>query len=76
MKPWSIYGVSAVSSRFCLLFWNVIVILCNLAGADPTDPYRTTGATRNLGLIVARGPTVMLVCPEDGMEEIANPFQE
>jgi U6 snRNA-associated Sm-like protein LSm7 len=30
--------------------------------------------TRKLGTTVCRGTTVMLICPEDGYEEIANPF--
>jgi len=30
--------------------------------------------TRPLGLVVLRGPTVTLVSPVDGSEEIANPF--
>ncbi len=46
-----------------------------MRAADPTDPYRTTDKKRTLGLVVCRGTTVMLICPEDGMEEIANPFQ-
>ena len=41
---------------------------------DPSDPYRLTKQTRNLGLTVCRGTAVMLVCPTEGMEEIANPF--
>ncbi|KAI0632896.1 U6 snRNA-associated Sm-like protein LSm7 [Trametes polyzona] len=31
-------------------------------------------ATRNLGLVVLRGPTITLLSPVDGFEEIANPF--
>jgi len=30
--------------------------------------------TRNLGLIVARGTAVVVICPADGLEQIANPF--
>ena len=30
--------------------------------------------TRDLGLIVCRGPTVLLIAPADGSEEIENPF--
>ncbi|KAI0651262.1 U6 snRNA-associated Sm-like protein LSm7 [Trametes meyenii] len=30
--------------------------------------------TRNLGLVVLRGPTITLLSPVDGFEEIANPF--
>eukprot|EP00966_Prymnesium_polylepis_P088400 2045802-Prymnesium_polylepis.2 len=41
---------------------------------DPDDPYRLLDETRTLGLTVCRGTSVMLVCPTDGFEEIANPF--
>lgn len=44
--------------------------------ADPADPYRLTDQTRSIGLIVCRGSTVMLVSPEDGFEEIENPFAD
>ncbi|PCH43052.1 U6 snRNA-associated Sm-like protein LSm7 [Wolfiporia cocos MD-104 SS10] len=30
--------------------------------------------TRTLGLVVLRGPTITLLSPVDGSEEIANPF--
>ena len=30
--------------------------------------------TRTLGLTVVRGPTITLICPVDGLEEISNPF--
>ena len=32
--------------------------------------------TRTLGLAVLRGPTITLINPVDGSEEIANPFAE
>lgn len=41
---------------------------------DPFDPYKITDATRALGLTVARGTAVIMVCPVDGTLEIANPF--
>ena len=41
---------------------------------DPDDPYKLLDETRNLGLTVNRGTSVMLVCPTEGLEEIANPF--
>ncbi|KAJ1617034.1 putative U6 snRNA-associated Sm-like protein [Pavlovales sp. CCMP2436] len=41
---------------------------------DPDDPYKLLDETRPLGLTVCRGTTVMLICPVDGYEEIANPF--
>jgi hypothetical protein len=42
--------------------------------SDPDDPLRLTDATRSLGLVVLRGTAVMVVCPTDGTESIANPF--
>ena len=47
-----------------------------IAAADPADPLRTTAQTRSLGLIVCRGPQVTVVLPEEGMQEIANPFAD
>lgn len=49
---------------------------------DDTDEYlrdlddlsKITETTRKLGLVVVRGTQVSLVSPQDGMEEIANPF--
>ena len=42
--------------------------------SDPDDPYKLTEDTRQLGLVVCRGTSVVLICPADGMEAIANPF--
>jgi len=41
---------------------------------DPDDPMKLTEDRRPLGLVVCRGTAVILVCPADGMEQIANPF--
>jgi hypothetical protein len=41
---------------------------------DPEDIERVTDKTRKLGLIVVRGTQVSLVSPQEGVEEIANPF--
>nr|CDS29630.1 U6 snRNA associated Sm protein LSm7 [Hymenolepis microstoma] len=41
---------------------------------DPAEPSQITEDTRELGLVVCRGPSVELVCPADGMEAISNPF--
>jgi len=41
---------------------------------DPDEAYKLTEDTRQLGLVVCRGTTVILICPVDGMEAIANPF--
>ena len=35
---------------------------------------RITDKTRKLGLVVVRGTQVSLVSPQEGVEEIANPF--
>ena len=42
--------------------------------ADPEDAEKITDKTRKLGLVVVRGTQVSLVSPQDGVEEIANPF--
>jgi len=42
--------------------------------ADPADPLRVTEQTRTLGLVVCRGTQVTVVCPEDELREIPNPF--
>ena len=41
---------------------------------DPDDPFKASGATRKLGLVICRGVQVCLITPVDGTEEIANPF--
>ena len=41
---------------------------------DPDDLQTLTGQKRALGRVVIRGPQVSLISPEEGMEEIANPF--
>jgi len=41
---------------------------------DPDEPYKLAEDTRNLGLVVCRGTSVVLICPQDGVEAIQNPF--
>ncbi|GFH53745.1 hypothetical protein CTEN210_10221 [Chaetoceros tenuissimus] len=41
---------------------------------DPEDADKITDQKRKLGLVVVRGTQVSLVSPEEGREEIANPF--
>uniref|UniRef100_A0A8C9R6W6 U6 snRNA-associated Sm-like protein LSm7 n=1 Tax=Scleropages formosus TaxID=113540 RepID=A0A8C9R6W6_SCLFO len=41
---------------------------------DPDDQYKLTEDTRQLGLVVCRGTSVVLICPQDGMESIPNPL--
>lgn len=45
-----------------------------MSSSDPDDPEQVTSQTRKLGLVVIRGTQVSLVSPEEGTEEIANPF--
>ena len=46
----------------------------NIPCLDPEDSEKVTDQTRKLGLVVVRGTQVSLVSPQDGVEEIANPF--
>lgn len=41
---------------------------------DPEAPDSPSDKTRELGLMVCRGPSVFLISPLEGSEEIANPF--
>ncbi|KAK6292798.1 hypothetical protein J4Q44_G00362990 [Coregonus suidteri] len=41
---------------------------------DPDDQFKLTEDTRQLGLVVCRGTSVVLICPQDVMEAIPNPF--
>ncbi|KAA0152149.1 hypothetical protein FNF27_03669 [Cafeteria roenbergensis] len=43
---------------------------------DPEDTDCTTSASRPLGIMVCRGPSVMAVAPNDGYDAIANPFED
>jgi len=54
---------------------NLVLDNCTELLRDPEDPYKPTSEKRNLGLVVCRGSAVMLIHPEDGTEEIENPFQ-
>jgi len=53
---------------------NIVLDNCVEHLRDPDDPYKLTDDTRPLGLVVCRGTAVVLICPVDGMEAIANPF--
>lgn len=54
------------------IYEHFLILLSSLA--DPDDPFKLTEDTRDLGLAVCRGTSVVLICPSDGMEAIANPF--
>ena len=47
--------------------------LCRSLTVDPEDG-SVLDQTRSLGLVVCRGPTIVLISPTDGVEEIENPF--
>jgi U6 snRNA-associated Sm-like protein LSm7 len=47
---------------------SLVLLSDPLVLADP-EP-----RTRTLGLAVLRGPTITLLSPVDGLEEISNPF--
>ena len=60
---------------FLAAFHSFFLYLSNYNyNTDPEDLQRITDKTRKLGLVVIRGTQVSLVSPQDGMEEIANPF--
>ena len=53
---------------------NIVLDNCTEFIRDPDDPYKLSEDTRGLGIVVCRGTAVVLICPVDGMEAIANPF--
>lgn len=53
---------------------NLVLDDCDEYIRDKDDLSSITNETRKLGLVVIRGTQVSLVCPEDGMDEISNPF--
>lgn len=53
---------------------NLVLDDCEEYLRDPEDQEVITDKTRKLGLVVIRGTQVSLVSPQEGVEEIANPF--
>ena len=53
---------------------NIVLDNCTEFIRDADDPYKLSDETRTLGIVVCRGTAVVLICPVDGMEAIANPF--
>jgi hypothetical protein len=55
---------------------NAIIALIYLLYrcADAQNDMKVTDQTRKVGLVICRGTAVIVVCPLDGVEEIANPF--
>ena len=58
--------------------------ICNLVLDDTVefmrngdDPSQLSEETRQLGILIARGPTVMAICKEEGFEmAIENPYAQ
>ncbi|XP_047133267.1 U6 snRNA-associated Sm-like protein LSm7 isoform X1 [Hydra vulgaris] len=53
---------------------NIVLDNCTEFIRDPDDPYKLSEDTRSLGIVVCRGTAIVLICPVEGMEAIANPF--
>lgn len=53
---------------------NLVLDDCEEYLRHPEDSEKVTDKTRKLGLVVIRGTQVSLVSPQEGVEEIANPF--
>lgn len=49
-------------------------MLSSDTNSDVSVPLEPEPHIRSLGLVVLRGPTITLLSPVDGFEEIANPF--
>lgn len=44
---------------------------------DGNDTYNITEETRELGILIARGPTVLSICKDDGFSfAVENPYAE
>lgn len=68
-----IFKLSSVFQMKTLFYFNCFDSFV-IFYTDPDDPYKLTEDTRSLGLVVCRGTSVVLICPSEGMEAIANPF--
>ena len=53
---------------------NLVLDDCVETLRKPDDPYTLSDEKRRLGLVVARGPSVMLVMPTEGRSEMDNPW--
>ena len=53
---------------------NLAILHLTFCCVDPDDFYKLTEETRDLGLIVCRGTSIILISQVDGSEEIENPF--
>jgi len=55
---------------------NLVLDNCIEYLRDPDDLYKKSNATRQLGLVVCKGSTVLCTYPVEGTEEVANPFED
>ncbi|KAJ2817526.1 U6 snRNP-associated protein Lsm7 [Coemansia furcata] len=53
---------------------NIVLDNANETIRDPEDTESSETRQRHIGLVVLRGPSIILVSPTDGSEEIENPF--
>lgn len=53
---------------------NVVLDECTEYLRSPNDLYKLSGETRNVGLVVARGTSIICLSKEDGATIIPNPF--
>jgi len=53
--------------------YEVLPFIFRILMLDPEDG-SLLDETRSLGLVVCRGPTIVLISPTEGVEEIENPF--
>jgi len=53
---------------------NLVLDECTEFLRDAADLYSQTGETREVGLILVRGTSLVAIGPEEGIEMIANPF--
>lgn len=64
---------SGVLKGYDALLNLVLDSTTELPRGDSDEPTKLTEEKRELGLVVCRGPSIVMLCPE-GMEPISNPF--
>lgn len=53
---------------------NIILDECIEYIRSADDPYILTNETREIGLVLLRGTSIVYVAPESGIVDISNPF--
>lgn len=63
---------------FSILYYqilqNILEVFFRIYLIDVTDSSKLTNEIRKLGVVVLRGPTIIMISPDDSYMEIANPF--